>query len=670
MFISIRHRKGPVTFVMVVALSFYLGLGQAVSRAQETSEKERLDLIGQEPEYKEELSLQLEPPAEPAGSAESQAGKAVIEKTPASATAVKESSPVPALSPKPETPPAAPTPTVIKVGMTKEELMKAAEEDYAFGEYARAVKKWAEALKYDPSNRKVKNRIKDAEARIEAASARTVARPVQAEPAKSKGGWFRGWFSKETGVSEMSVRPVLSVKPAPKESFGTMSLDDCIKIAAKNNLQLQVAEKSMKLAGMRVFEAQRNMLPSATIAYEEYSGRVQGRAYIGRKQYIEGQQPVFDGGGLFFTLRQAEVNREITRNDYGKIKNEMILQVKKGYYTLAKAKDNFRLQEELAQEVDRIYEMVKKEAEFGLNTRLELLNVTSQKSQVHYQLVSADGDVSVAELILKQTMSLEPDDEVSIAPKLDFKKIEIDYGTALTAAMNHRPEIKINLLMMDYYKYGVNIAKAKGWPKIDLLGSWGLAKEEYTPEDTLGPNANAVFDMDAKLAQQWYAGIKTSMPFWGSTGEYSWTKEQWVPVVSAFQGTEAVTNSYKLKILDKLDYYSDKQLAEVDLERSRQEFVKIKQDVTLEVKEGCFSYEKALVQLDTATNKVKYQSQDLEVNRLRRGLDEIQDSNVVESMIKLAQEKFGYVQALTDCHISVATINKAIGVEGYFKDEQ
>jgi len=659
MFISIRRRKGPVTFMMVAVLFFYLSLGQAISHAQETSEKERLDLPGQEPEYKEELSLQLEPPAEPAGPAEAQAGKAVIEKTPAAS----------APSPKPETTPAAPTPIVIKVGMTKEELMKAAEEDYAFGEYARAVKKWAEALKYDPSNREIKNRIKDAEAKIEAASAKAAgeARSYQVGPEKSRGGWFRSWFSKDTGIP---TRPVLSVKPVAKESFGTMSLDDCIKIAAKNNLQLQVAEKSMKLANMRVFEAQRNMLPSATIAFEEYSGRVQGRAYIGRKQYIEGQQPVFDGGGLFFTLRQAEVNREITRNDYGKIKNEMILQVKKGYYTLAKAKDNLRLQEELAGEVDRIYEMVKKEADFGLNTKLELLNVTSQKSQVHYQLVSADGDMSVAELILKQTMSLEPDDEVNIAAKLDFKKIEIDYGTALTAAMNHRPEIKINLLMMDYYRYGVNIAKAKGWPKIDLLGSWGLAKEEYTPEDTLGPNASGVYDMDSKLSQQWYAGIKTSMPFWGSTGEYSWTKEQWVPVVSAFQGTEAVTNSYKLKILDKLDYYSDKQLAEVDLERSRQEFVKIKQDVTLEAKEGCFSYEKALVQLETATNKVKYQSQDLEVNRLRRGLDEVQDSNVVESMIKLAQEKFGYVQALTDCHISVATINKAIGVEDYFKDER
>jgi hypothetical protein len=38
-------------------------------------------------------------------------------------------------------------------------------------------------------------------------------------------------------------------------------------------------------------------------------------------------------------------------------------------------------------------------------------------------------------------------------------------------------------------------------------------------------------------------------------------------------------------------------------------------------------------------------------------------------MIKLFQERFGYVQALADCHTAIASVNKAIGIEDYFKDE-
>jgi outer membrane protein TolC len=229
--------------------------------------------------------------------------------------------------------------------------------------------------------------------------------------------------------------------------------------------------------------------------------------------------------------------------------------------------------------------------------------------------------------------------------------------------------MKVNTLMIDYYNYGKGIAKAKFWPKVDLLGSWGLAKEEYSSEDAVGAEDQLNGDPDRKLVQQWYAGLKMSMPIWGSGLEYSLTKEQWVPVVSAYQGTEATTMEVKFKIWDRMDTISDKMLAEIDFDKSRQELVKVKQDIILEVKESCFNYQKALIQVATAENKVKYQSGDFEWVKLRRGFDEATDSNVVESMIKTAQEKFGLLQALADCHISIASINKAIGIEDYYKDE-
>jgi outer membrane protein TolC len=369
-------------------------------------------------------------------------------------------------------------------------------------------------------------------------------------------------------------------------------------------------------------------------------------------------------------MRQAQTNVQISKCDYDKIKNELALQTKKGYYTLGKSRENVKIQRELSDEVSKIYERKKKEAEFGVTSKLEFLNVGSQASQVGYQLAAAEGDAGIAELMLKQTMNIDPLDTLLVEPSLEFRKVDTNYNEAVKAAFVYRPEIRMDTLMLQYYDYGRNIAKGKFWPKIDLLGSWGLAKEEYVPADRLGPSAPGVWDADRKLEQQWYAGVKGSAPIFGSTFEYSWVREQWVPVVSAYQGTEAATNSWKVKILDRLDTYSDKQQAQIDYDRARQELNKIKQDVTLEVKEGCFNYEKALLQLDVALKKVKYQETDTENNRFRAGLDEIPTSALVESLIKLAQEKFGYAQALTDCHVSIAAINKAIGAsEDFYKDE-
>jgi|GEM_PF-994656 len=462
-------------------------------------------------------------------------------------------------------------------------------------------------------------------------------------------------FNREVGLSGITSGD--ESKPPQ-----VLTLKECIDIAEKNHLPLQIAKKSIRLAEVRVFEARRNLLPSATIGWEESTGRVNARAYISKKTYIEGQQPVFHGGELHYNLKQTQANLEITRNDYDRIKNELILQVKKGYYSYIKAKDNLRIQEELSTDAIKTYEMIKSQYESNIAPKLEFLNVSSQASQVKYQLASAQGDVSVAELILKQAMNIDTRDRIDVATPPPFKKVDLDFETTMNAAVVNRPEMKINSLMIDYYNYGKGIAKAKGFPKIDILGQWGLAKDEYMSEDA-NPGD------DRKMWQQWYAGVKASMPFWGSTTEYSWTVEQWAPAVSVYQGTESATHALKFKILDKLDYYSDMKLAEIDYEKARQELIKIRQDVTLEVREGCFNYQKALIQLDTASSKVEYQAKDLEVMKMRRSLNEAADSAVIESMIKLAQERFGYAQAVSDCRIFLASVNKAVGVEDFYKDE-
>lgn len=465
-------------------------------------------------------------------------------------------------------------------------------------------------------------------------------------------------YEKDIGLIRGSVK---------SRSHGPVyTLKECIDIAAQNHLPLQTAKKSLKLAEMRLFEARRNLLPSATMEYQDYRGRINGQAYIGRKEYIEGQQPIFHGGELVYTAKQSETNLEITRTDYARIRNELVLQVKKAYYTLCKAKGNLRMQQELSQEVARIHDMVTRQSEAGVVSKIEVLNVASQSGQVKYQLTSAEGDMAVAELILKQAMNVNLKDQVDVKDELGFKRIAVDYDKALQMALVNRPEMKINSLMINYYNYGNKVAKAKLWPKVDLLGSWGLAKEEISPPDQDEINLG---DADQKLAAQWYAGLKVSMPFWGSTGEYSLTKEHWVPVVSTTHGTDAFTVAYKAKILDKLDTLSEQKLSEIDFDKARQEFTKIKQDITLEVRESCFNYQKALIQSETAAAKVLYQTSDLELIKTKRGLEEAQDSNIIDGMVKLTQEKFGLLQALADCHISLASLNKAIGIEDYYKDE-
>jgi outer membrane protein TolC len=457
---------------------------------------------------------------------------------------------------------------------------------------------------------------------------------------------------------------------AEYEEAKILTLDECIDIATKNHLPLKTVKKSVKLAQWRLFEARRNLLPKVGIRMEEHTGQIGGRRFYGKSTAVDLQQTLWHGGEFMYTMMQAQTNLKIVNKEYSRIRNELILQVKKGYYTFAKAKENFRLQQELSHEVSRISDMVIKQFEAGVTANLELLNVNSQMNQVRFQHASAKGDVEVAELILKQAMNMDTRGRIDIDAPPAIDKVDIDFNRVLADALVYRPEMQINSMMIQYYIYEQKVARSKSWPKIDFIGSFGMAKEEYISKDSGPDPITGNTDPDQKMLQQWYGGVKCSIPLWGSTGEYSYTKEQWAPVVSAYRGTSTITNSYKFNFLDNLAQFSDKASADVDMDRARQEFIKTKQDVTLEAKESCFNYEKALMQLETAVNKVKYQEGDLELTKFRRQMDEAQDSNVIESMIKLAQEKFGYVQAISDCHIAMASISKAVGVPEYFKNPE
>ena len=511
----------------------------------------------------------------------------------------------------------------------KEDLIKAGKLYYNSRKYKAAIREWEEALLLDPDNKKIKKYIKKAEKKLERQTKRDV--------------------------------KLFSVTAPSKEILDIVSLDDCINIAIENSLSIKIAKKNIKLAEMRIWEARRNLFPKLSAVWEESEGKIQERRYIGKKEYIEGQQtiPLMQGAEAYYVMKQAETNLKVAKEEYAKTKNELVFQVKKSFYALAGAKENLKIQTELKVEVDKILEMVTRQHEAGVAPKLELLNVSSQTSQVRYQAISAEGDEAMAELMLKQAMNIDYKEKIEIMSDLEFKKVDIDFEKVLNAAFLNRPELKINLLAVEYNRYEKDVSKARGWPKLDIMGNWGLAKEEFISEDQ-GDSP------DQRLEQQWYAGFKVGVPFWGSTAEYSLTREQWVPVVSTTRGTEALTNTAKFNLLDKLNYFSDKLTADIGLDRAREELDKIKYDVTAEAREGCFSYEKALILLETSSDKVRYQEKDLELVRLRRGMDEVEDSNVIEGMIKLAQEKYGYMQALVDCHIALASINKAIGVEDYY----
>jgi len=404
-----------------------------------------------------------------------------------------------------------------------------------------------------------------------------------------------------------------------------------------------------------VTEAARRLFPALSLKYEDLAGTEysKGREYKGKTYAVEAQQSVYRGGEYWIVIEQAKINLKISRANRKKIKDDLILSVKKAFYSMIRAEETLVLQEDFLKKVETILRSVEKQHAEGVCPELEYLDVQGRYSQAYFQYMSAEEDLKLAEVILKQAMNLGHEENVNIKYSLDVDEKEIDIEECFKLALDNNPDIKISELSKEYASLGKKLVVAKKYPKVDLLGSYGASGEAYL-EDTL------------TTEDQWYLGTKVQIPIGGSTGHYSYTTERNASVLSAYQGTESSVHSYKFNFFDDMKYFSKGEEADIELEEAEHALSKAKKEALLSVEENFYNCEKALIHVDAARNKVKFQTKETEIYKLKRGMGAALDSQVVESVMKLTQEKFSLVQAITDYYSALAGINRSIGLESYF----
>jgi len=441
------------------------------------------------------------------------------------------------------------------------------------------------------------------------------------------------------------------------------TIDECVQLALRRSQRIKVADKQVTLAETRVWETRRELLPSVTTRIERSTGKIGTadgpRHYQGEKYQVELKHNVFDGMGTWFTVRQSQTNLDVVKLEREKVKNEIVGETKTSYYNLDKAVKAFAIQEMYKERINNYYRIAEESFKQELIPEMERLKVKGQNMQANFQYDSSKEDITLAETILYQAMNVEPEYPINIQPITPPEDtLTIGLENCYRLAFANRPDFKIKEKMIEYYDFDRKISKAKGWPKIDFQGSFGNAVETYQPtEDN---------EEQRGLSPEWYAGVQASVPIWGNTLEYSYVREKWAPVVSSYHGTESVTNYLSIKFLDDMAYFTNLAESRAGFESAKYEYLKYKKDLIVEVKETYFKYRKALLQMDVAKAQVEHQKMFVGVLEERRLFGEMELSKIIEEYEKFSEHQYGLIQGHANYFISLAELNKAIGVPDYF----
>ncbi len=443
-----------------------------------------------------------------------------------------------------------------------------------------------------------------------------------------------------------------------------ITVREAIDIAIANSIQVQANKKKIEAAGAKLVEAKRALFPTAEGVIEVNGGRAAGRFYKGESRKLNVTQPLYYGGELVLTVKQAEENLKSVNIDHEKAKNELVHQVRTAYYGAVKAEYNAQYHTELAEKTTSVYKRMKNEFSEKLMPEVDFLNVESQYQQLIFQVQSAQSDLESAKVLLYQTVNVDSGLDFPIDHELRFIKVSPRFQELIDLATSRNPDVLMKASAMVSAKYGMDIYKAKKMPHIDLRGSYGMLGEAH--HDTLAFTEGKA---DNDLEKEWFLGVHGSMPLGASTVDYDQVKHKYGPTVLALTGSEDWRHKVSFNLLNKLSDVTDGKVAEATYLQSKQDYEKAKNEITIKLRDDFYTLQKSLIQIDSAIAKIRYQDKQNSLNEYLLGLQETSPANYFEGLMNLVQYKFSFIQAVTDYHLAVSGVSVAVGDPYYFENK-
>lgn len=453
-----------------------------------------------------------------------------------------------------------------------------------------------------------------------------------------------------------------------------LTIKEAQDISLANSAALMGLKKKIEAAEAKLFEAKRGLFPTVQYQLEQNGGIFNDRFYKGRNWKVNVTQPLYYGGELQLTVSQAAENVVIAKKEYSKARGELIHQVRSAYYKLVQAEYNVQYHEELLAKGGVLHERILKERANKVIPEIDYLNVESQYQQIIFQVDSSKNDLLSARLVFTQALGISPEQKAPVDLRLDFKKQTPSFDDMLYRALKNNPDVQIKASALQSALYGVQIFDARRKPRIDLRGSYGNLGEahrddialEHRPIGLSGETGNP----DIDLEKEWFLGIKGSMPLGPNSIEYETKKNVYAPTVSSFQGGSIDwRNDLRFNLFDKLSDITDEKSAEAALYQAQADYDKARNEVISKLREDFYNLQKSLIQVDSATAKVKYQDKQNALLEYMLSLQETQAANLMEGWTESAQNKYSFIQAVSDYKIALSSLASTIGDPDYFEQK-
>lgn len=218
----------------------------------------------------------------------------------------------------------------------------------------------------------------------------------------------------------------------------TLTLEDCITIALKNQPAVRQAAAEVEFQAGSVSRSRSRLLPSASVNSSTFisgSGRNSG---TGLSAGVD--QLIFDFGRSTSGLTESEKQRMASVAAYISARADTILNVKQSYYTLLRTTDLVSVFEENLRSTEGHVSQAQERLNAGLAPRSDLLKAQAASASARVDLVTARNNRDQAHVDLNVAMGIDVRSAMKIAESSEPSTPVPDADQAVDTALINRPE--------------------------------------------------------------------------------------------------------------------------------------------------------------------------------------------------------------------------------------
>jgi outer membrane protein TolC len=480
-----------------------------------------------------------------------------------------------------------------------------------------------------------------------------------------------------------------------EEKSITLSLEDCIVKAMRNNLGVAIEVLNPDLSDLAVMQAKEMFLPALSLSFNTRDTNQASFSFLesatqvsalrngwsaeisqliptggnfsisldgyknetnqsfqtinpryGRTLTFSFSQPLLRNFGVKTTRREiiiARNNLDISESQLERSLQQTVFDVEQAYWALVGYTENLKVREQSLRLAQDLLEKNKRSVEIGTLAPIEILSAQSAVASRDADIIEAETQVKDSEdnlriLLYLGAEGIEEDIKIIPADTPDFTKHEVTFEEALRTAIENRPDLNGSRIDLKNREINLKYAKNQLLPALNLTASYwspGISGTQiiFDPGNPFAPPIGEIEHGPNEA-------LKDALGFTYDNWSVAFTLD--IPLDSVFS---------------RANYTQ----AKVNMEQSRLILQDQEQQIYLEVKSAVravqSNYER--VQAYKVARELAEETLKAEEEKLKVGIST--PYFVLQYQTELTTAQTNELQAIIEYNISLATLDRALG---------